>query len=87
MSVHGVVSDQMHIEKAGYRDRLRCVVEFAGEMGPAKEEITAKLAQMDEIRSGLENDLVELAVEMRPPDQAGYVPKAKVIVDHREQYD
>jgi phenylacetate-CoA ligase len=87
LSVHGVVSYQMHIEKAGYRDRLRCVVEFAGDMDPAKQEIAARLAQVDEIRSALESDLVELAVEMRPPDQAGYVPKAKVIVDHREQYD
>jgi phenylacetate-CoA ligase len=87
LSVHGVVGYQVHIEKAGFRDLLRFKVEFIGDAEQGRRDLEEKLRQLDEIKSGMDNDLVQLSVEMLPASQETYVPKAKVIVDDRQQYD
>ena len=82
MSVHGVVSYQMHIEKQA-RDRLRCVVELAGDgAGERGDYGQAGADGRDPLRLG---ERPGRAGGYEAAD--GYVPKAKVIVDHREQYD
>ena len=47
-------------------DHLRFAVEFNGDMAKGKEEVLKAVTELEEIRSGLENDLLEpIEVEMR----------------------
>jgi phenylacetate-CoA ligase len=87
LSVSGVVNYQTIIEREGYKDRLRFKVEFLGNKEVARQRIEEALVQMSEIRSGLDNDLLERPiVEMLDPGSLDFVPKTQSIVDRRRLY-
>jgi len=88
LGVPGVVGYQTVIEKAGYRDRLIFRVELLGDRAEGKRMIEEAILSLDEIRSGLENDLLEPpVVEILEPGSMEYVPKSQLIVDNRGLYD
>jgi phenylacetate-CoA ligase len=88
LSVTGVVGYQTIIEKANFRDRLTFRIEFLGDLEEGKRSIEEAILALDEIQSGLENDLLETpVVEMIEPGSEEYVPKSQFIVDKREIYD
>ena len=88
LSVKGSLGYQLTIDKPAYKDRLRFKVEFAGNPVQGKEELQKAIMALAEIRSGLENDLLDPPeVEVVLPDQKGWVPKTRAITDSRKQYD
>jgi phenylacetate-CoA ligase len=87
LSVSGVVNYQTIIEREGYKDRLRFEVEFIGNKEDARRKIEEALARVPEVKSGLDNDLLEWPiVEMRDPGSLDFVPKTQSIVDRRRLY-
>ncbi|MCG7844530.1 MAG: AMP-binding protein [Methanomassiliicoccales archaeon] len=87
MNVRGVLNYQLVLDKPSFRDRLHFIVEYSGDMERGKEEILNAVQSLEEIRNGLDNDLLEpIEVEMKEvsPD---FTPKMKPIVDKRESYD
>jgi len=87
MKVHGVINYQLVIDKPSFRDRLRFTVEYNGDMEEGRKAVLDAVSALEEIRSGLENDLLEpIEVEMKevPKD---FTPKMKPIVDLRERFD
>ena len=88
LSVRGVLGYQLFIEKAGYKDRLRFKVEYLGDKEEGRKGVEEALHKVDEIRSGLDNDLIEgPIVEVIAANSEVYVPKTRTIVDLRTQYD
>ncbi|MBM4237808.1 MAG: phenylacetate--CoA ligase family protein, partial [Euryarchaeota archaeon] len=88
LSVSGVVNYQTLIEREGYRDRLRFRVEFLGDKEEGRRRIEGAILQLPEIRSGLENDLLEPpVVEMVDEGGLEFAPKTLAIVDSRRLYD
>ena len=76
------------IDRPAYKDRLVFRVEFAGDPFQGKEALLKAISGLDEIRSGIENDLLEPPeVQILLPDQKGWVPKTRAITDNRKQYD
>ncbi|MCX6652146.1 MAG: AMP-binding protein [Methanomassiliicoccales archaeon] len=87
LGVRGVLGYHLIIEKEGYKDRLRFQVEYIGDANEGRRSIEDALHSLDEIKSGFENDLLApVEVEIQPPDQEGWVPKTRTIVDNRKQY-
>ncbi len=88
LGVKGSLGYQLTIDRPAYKDRLVFKVEFAGEPFQGKEALLKAISGLDEIRSGIENDLLEPPeVEILLPDQKGWVPKTRAIIDNRKQYD
>ncbi|MCX6650567.1 MAG: AMP-binding protein [Methanomassiliicoccales archaeon] len=87
MKVHGVLNYQLVIDKPSFRDRLHFTVEYNGDMEEGRKAVLETVLALEEIRSGLENDLLDpIEVEMKevPKD---FTPKAKPIVDRRPRFD
>jgi len=88
LSVSGVISYQTIIEKADFRDRLTFRIEFQGNQEEGRRKIEEAILSLDEIQSGLENDLLESPViEMLEPGSVEYVPKSALLVDRRDVYE
>jgi len=88
LSVSGVVGYSTRIEKSGFRDKLIFTVEYSGDKEEAARRIREAILSLDEIKAGLENDLLEPpVVEILDPGAIEYVPKSQLIVDSRELYD
>jgi phenylacetate-CoA ligase len=88
LSVPGVVGYQTIIEKAGFRDRLTFRIEYQDDPEEGKKRMEEAILAIDEIQSGLEQDLLEHpVVEMIEPGSVEYVPKSSVLVDKRDVYD
>nr|MBP8685676.1 hypothetical protein [Methanomassiliicoccales archaeon] len=84
---HGALSYQLIIDKPSYRDHLHFIVEYNGDLEKGKEEVLKAITGLEEIRSGLENDLIDpIEVEMRevPHD---FTPKRRPIIDRRKRFD
>jgi len=87
LGVKGVLGYHLTIDKDGYKDRLSFNVEYIGDPNTGKEQVLGAISGLDEIRSGFENDLLApIEVKVVPPDQKGWVPKTRTIVDNRKQY-
>lgn len=87
LSVSNVVNYVVYIEKSGYRDRLRFEVELIGDKEQGKKNIRDAVVQIPEIKSGIENDLLEEPiVEIVESGTLSFVPKMMSIVDLRQQY-
>ncbi len=88
LSVPGVLNYRVIIESAGFRERLTFQVEMSFKTKGAEEKLIEAISTLPEIKSGLENDLLERPiVELLEPDSIGFSPKASVIVDKRKMYD
>ena len=88
LGVKGSLGYQLTIDKPAYKDRLLFKIEFAGDPVQGKEELLKAISALAEIRSGLENDLLEQPeIEVVLPDQASWIPKTRSIIDNREQFD
>lgn len=87
LSVSGVLGYQVIIDKVGYKDRLTFQVEFSGDTQWARKEIEERVLALDEIRSSMDNDLLEpIEVEVIS-SSSGFTPKKATIVDRRKIYD
>jgi phenylacetate-CoA ligase len=88
LSVKGSLGYQLTIDRPAYKDHLLFRVEFAGNPFQGKEELLNAILALPEISSGLENDLLDPPeVEVILPDQKNWIPKTRVIIDNRKQYD
>ncbi len=88
LGVRGALGYQLTIDRPAYKDRLHFRVEFSGDPFRGKEELLNAIMALPEIRSGLDNDLLERPeVEVILPDQKGWVPKTRTIIDNRKQFD
>lgn len=88
LKVHGVLGYYAVIEKTGYKDLLRFKVEYIGDAQEGKRLVEESLLSLDEVRAGMENDLLERPeVEVVPPDQEHWVPKSLTLIDRRKQFD
>jgi phenylacetate-CoA ligase len=88
LGVKGSLGYQLTIDRPAYKDRLHFKVEFVGDQTQGKEELLKAILALTEIRSGLENDLLDSPeIEVILPDQKGWVPKTRAIIDNRKQYD
>jgi len=82
------VNYQTLIERCGYRDQIRLRVEFIGNKDEARRKIEEALVLIPEIRSGLDNDLLEHpVVDMLDSGTLDFVPKTQSIVDRRHLYN
>ena len=87
LSVSGVVNYQTVIDRVGYKDRLTFRVEFIGNGRDARSRIEDAILRIDEIRAGVDNDLMETpVVEMMEQGSLDFVPKTQSIVDNRKLY-
>lgn len=87
MKVHGVLNYQLVLTKPSFRDHLHFTVEYNGDMAKGKEEVLKAITELEEIRSGLENDLLDpIEVEMKEVSQE-FTPKMKPIIDRRKRFD
>jgi phenylacetate-CoA ligase len=82
LSVPGVLGYQVTITRPGYKDVLDVEAECIDPSAATGEGIMKAMAALDEVRSGLENDLVEVRVHLVPAKE-GFVPKTKRIIDQR----
>lgn len=88
LKVQGVLGYTAAIESSGYRDVLRFRVEYTGDPAEGKRLVEESLLSLDEVKAGMENDLLEApSVEVVPPDQAHWVPKTRTLVDRRKRFD
>lgn len=88
LRVHGVLGYFAVIERSGYKDLLRFKVEFVGDAREGRKLLEESLLSLDEVRVGMENDLLEApVVEVVPPDQEHWVPKSLTLIDKRPRYD
>lgn len=88
LKIPGVLGYNATIENSGYRDLLRFRVEYCGDPKEGKKLMEESLLSLDEIRVGIENDLLEPPiVEVTPPDQEHWVPKTRSLIDKRKQFD
>jgi len=87
MKVHGVLNYQLVITKPSFRDHLHFTVEYNGDMMKGKEEVLGAISELEEIRSGLENDLLDpIEVEMKEVSRE-FTPKLRPIIDQRKRFD
>ncbi len=87
MQVKGVLNYQLEIDKPSFRDRLHFTVEYSGDMEQGRKEVLAAVLALEEIKNGLDNDLLEpIEVEIKEVSK-DFTPKMKPIVDRRESYD
>ncbi|MBN1109770.1 MAG: phenylacetate--CoA ligase family protein [Methanomassiliicoccales archaeon] len=87
MQVKGALNYQLVIDKPSFRDRLHFTVEYSGDMERGRREVMEALTSLDEIKNGLDNDLLEpIEVEMREVSK-DFTPKMKPIIDRRQSYD
>ncbi len=86
-SVPGVVSHQVVIDRPSFRDRLTVTVELVGDRETAGQLLGERIMGIPEVRSSLENDLMEppviIVVGVRPE----FVLNKRTLVDKRELYD
>jgi phenylacetate-CoA ligase len=88
LKVQGVLGYTAVIESSGYRDVLRFRVEYTGDPVEGKKLVEESLLSLDEVKAGMENDLLEAPlVEVVPPDQEHWVPKTRTLVDRRKRFD
>jgi phenylacetate-CoA ligase len=85
LSVPGVLNYQVIITRPSYKDVLDVQAECIDPSPTTGEAIIKALSALDEIASGLSNDLVEIKVELKPA-QEGFVPKTKRIIDNRKLF-
>ncbi len=77
----------MVITKPSFRDHLHFTVEYNGDMMKGKEEVLGAISELEEIRSGLENDLLDpIEVEMKEVSRE-FTPKLRPIIDQRKRFD
>ncbi|HSV42645.1 MAG TPA: AMP-binding protein, partial [Methanomassiliicoccales archaeon] len=87
LSVHGVLGYQAVLDRVGFRDRLTFNVEYMGDTEEGAGLVREKVMALDEIKSSMDNDLLEpILVEIVPASKE-FVPKQKVIVDNRKLFD
>jgi phenylacetate-CoA ligase len=87
MKVHGVLNYQLVIDKPSFRDHLRFTVEYNGDLEEGRRKVQEAVESLEEIRSGLENDLLDpIEVEMKEVGKE-FTPKMKPIVDLRKRFD
>jgi len=87
MKVHGVLNYQLVIDKPSFRDHLKFTVEYNGDPEKGHKEVTEAVTTLEEIRSGLENDLLDpIEVEMKEVGKE-FTPKMKPIIDLRKRFD
>lgn len=87
MKVPGVLNYQLVIDKPSYRDHLKFVVEYNGDLEKGREEVLKAITGLEEVRSGLESDLIDpIEVEMREVSR-DFTPKMKPIIDLRKRFD
>ncbi|NLK26348.1 MAG: phenylacetate--CoA ligase [Euryarchaeota archaeon] len=88
LSISGVLSYHLILEKKGYRDLLTFKVEYKGDPEVGKEAIYDALVQLDEIKDALDNDLIlPPVVQLVEAGSVEFAPKSKVIEDRRKNYD
>jgi phenylacetate-CoA ligase len=87
MGVSGVLGYQVLIDRPDYRDKLTFQVEYDGDAAEGRKLLEEKLLAMDEIRSSLDNDLLEPLVIVVDPVREGFVLKQKTMIDRRTLYD
>jgi len=87
LGVTGVLGYQVIIDKAGFRDRLTFKVEYHGDATGVPAALKEKLLEMDEIKSGLDSDLLEPLIFEILPERKDFVLKQKAIVDNRPLFD
>ncbi|MBI0583325.1 MAG: AMP-binding protein [Methanomassiliicoccus sp.] len=88
LSISGVMSYRLTLDREGYRDLLTFTVEVQGDHDGAKERVLEALKGLDEIREPLENDLIlEPVIELVEGGSVAFAPKSKVIEDRRKNYD
>ena len=77
----------MVIDRVGFRDKLSFTVEYLGDPEEGRRQVGESLQRLDEVRSSLDNDLLEpLAIEMVAAKE-GFVPKQKNFIDNRRLFD
>jgi phenylacetate-CoA ligase len=87
LAVPGVLGYQMVIDRVGFRDKLSFTVEYLGDPEEGRRQVGESLQRLDEVRSSLDNDLLEpLAIEMVAAKE-GFVPKQKNFIDNRRLFD
>jgi len=88
LSIPGVLSYHLTLEKEGYRDRLTFRVEYKGEPSAGRKSMLDALLALDEIKEALENDLIlPPVIELVEAGSVPFAPKSKVIEDLRGGYD
>jgi phenylacetate-CoA ligase len=87
LGVTGVLGYQVVIDKSGFRDRLTFKVEYHGDATGVPAALREKLLEMDEIKSGLDSDLLEPLIFEILPERKDFVLKQKAIVDNRPLFD
>jgi len=88
LSVPGVISYTLVLEKEDFRDRMTFTVEHTGDAGEAKVKVLEALNALEEVQAARENDLVmEPVVRMIPAGSVEFAPKSKTIIDLRPNYD
>jgi phenylacetate-CoA ligase len=88
LGVRGALGYRAFVESAGYKDLLRFKVEFFGDLEQGRKDIEEALRKLDEIKAGLDNDLLEgPVVEMVAVDLTKFSPKGSAIIDLRKHYD
>lgn len=87
MNVKGVLNYQLVIDKPSFRDRLHFTVEYNGNEMVGRDAVMAAILELEPIKIGLENDLLEpVEVEIKEVSKE-FSPKMKPIVDRRQSYD
>jgi phenylacetate-CoA ligase len=88
LSIPGVLSYHLALEREGYRDKLTFRVEYKGDAADAVEQIRAAIVSLDEIKEALENDLIlPPVIDLMEAGSVPFAPKSKVIEDLRDSYD
>jgi phenylacetate-CoA ligase len=85
LSIQGVLAYQITITRSGYKDILEVEAECIDPSPDVGDRICNSIESLDEVRSGMDNDLVEVRVRVIPV-RDGFVPKTKRIIDQRGQF-
>ncbi len=87
MNVRGVLNYQLVLDKPSFRDRLHFTVEFNGDIEQGKVNVLEAILALEEIKSSLDNDLLDpIEVEMKGVSN-DFTPKMKPIIDRRQRFD
>ncbi len=88
LSIPGILSYDLTLDRDNYRDILTFRVEFKGEKEEGKMQVARALESLDEIRDALDNDLIAPPViNILDVGCVPFTPKHQVIIDRRGQYD
>lgn len=88
LSVPGVISYQVLIDKEDFRDKLTFVIESEDQSEKLRKTIINSVSTIPEIEIGISEELIETPrVEFRDINRSEYASKAKIIVDRRSLYD